>query len=284
MRASATRYAVSGRTLIDGVDFELRAGELHALLGPNGAGKSTLLKLLAGELRPQAGLVELNARPLQKWTPLETARQRAVLPQTESLRFGFTAEQVVALGRLACLRHAPRREAEIIDSALQATGVSHLRERRYPTLSAGERARVQLARVLSQVWEPQMPGTRFLLLDEPTANLDLAHQHDCMATARAFAAAGAGVLVVLHDPNLALLYADRASLMQRGRILVSGPPRATLRPEIVEEVFGIRVREVETGTAARTMLAVEPKLDANTGFSVETPPPLGYTARPREGL
>src|SRR5262249_41431454 len=121
--------------------------------------------------------------------------RRAVLPQHDSLRFAFTVEEVVALGRLPCARHAPDREAAIVKQALDAADALQLSPRIYPTLSGGERARVQFARVMAQLWEPLPDASpRFLLLDEPTASLDLAHQHACLSMARRFAAGGAGVL------------------------------------------------------------------------------------------
>jgi iron complex transport system ATP-binding protein len=260
LRARRLRYQTGGRCLVDDVDFSLQAGELHALLGPNGAGKSSLLKLLSGEWIPDSGQVELDDVPLARISALSLARKRAVLPQADSLRFGFTAEQVVELGRHPCLKHGPEREREIVLAALESTGTLSLRDRRYPSLSGGERARVQFARVMAQIWEPQDEGARYLLLDEPTANLDLAHQHDCLAIARQFAAAGVGVLAILHDPNLALLYADRVSLMHQGRVLACGTPADTLTPERMQEVFGIRVYLGSIGDPPRPMLAAEPRM------------------------
>jgi iron complex transport system ATP-binding protein len=230
------------------VSLELRPGRVHALLGPNGAGKSTLLRLLAGELAPDAGAIELNGRPLPAWTAAERARQRAVLPQAHVLGFGFTAAQVVDLGRLPCPRHGADAEARIVAAALGLAGVAHLADRRYPTLSGGERARVQLARVMAQVWEPldgPLHGTaRFLLLDEPTASLDLAHQHDCLRAVRALADRGLGVLVILHDPNLALRYADDVTLLRDGRVLASGAPADAITEETLERLYRVPVRVI----------------------------------------
>lgn len=230
-----------GRSLLHDVSLRLAPGEVHAVLGPNGAGKSTLLKVLSGELRPQSGRVELNGRALHAVPPRERARHRAVLPQLDRLRFGFKAEQVVAIGRQPCLRHTSAREHEIVLSALDAAGVRALAQRRYTTLSGGERARVQFARVLAQIWEPLPAGPRYLLLDEPTASLDLAHQHRLMTTARRFAADGVGVLAVLHDPNLALRYADRVSLLRDGRVLASGAPATVMDAEHLHRLYGIEV-------------------------------------------
>ena len=232
--------------LLDGVSLELRPGQVHALLGPNGAGKSTLLKLLAGELKPQAGTIELNSRTLTSLGARDLATQRAVLPQVHGLSFAFTAAQVVSLGRLPAPRHAPQREDMIVREALKLAGVADLADRSYPTLSGGEKARVQFARVVAQVWEAPADGApRYLLLDEPTANLDLAHQHDCLRAARALALRGLGVLVILHDPNLALRYASQVTLMREGRALASGPPAQVLTAEALEALYGVPVRLVQ---------------------------------------
>ncbi|MGQ0621569.1 MAG: heme ABC transporter ATP-binding protein [Panacagrimonas sp.] len=243
LRARGLGYFQDGRALVQGIDLELAPGEVLSVLGPNGAGKSTLLRLLSGELTPGTGQVELENRELHQWNPGDLARHRAVLPQTESLRFSFSVEQVVRLGRLPW--PAAGRESEIVAAALAAAGVRHLGPRAYPELSAGERARVQFARVLAQVWERVDDRARYLLLDEPTASLDLAHQHQVLTTTRQFAASGVGVIAVMHDPNLALLYSDRTLLLAAGRVVASGPTREVLTAERVSRVFGIEVEAID---------------------------------------
>jgi len=266
LAADQVEYAVDGRTLLDRVSLALAPGEVHAVLGRNGAGKSTLLRLLAGDLQPQNGSVSLNGRALSAWTPRARARMRAVLPQSESLRFGFTAEQVVALGRYACPQHRPDTERRIVHEALNMAGVGELALRRYPSLSGGERARVQLARVMAQIWEPlgntvtdAGGGPRYLLLDEPTASLDLAHQHGCLLQARCFAASGVGVLAVLHDPNLALRYADRVTVLEHGRVIGQGATREVLSRELLERTYGIAIELVHTAGDALPVVIAHPQ-------------------------
>jgi len=226
--------------LVDGVRLDVRPGEIHTVLGPNGAGKSTLLRLLAGDLQADTGAVVLDDRDLKLW-PLEAlARRRAVLPQQESLRFAFTAAEVVALGRLPWgdVRHEGHRR--VVRDCLDALSLTGLAEQAYPTLSGGERARVQFARVLAQLVADD-PQPRYLLLDEPTASLDLAHQYRCLQQMRRFSAAGGGVLAVLHDPNQALAYADRVTLLKCGRVVASGTAAEVLTAAQLSALYDIEL-------------------------------------------
>ncbi|EXJ16452.1 hemin ABC transporter ATP binding protein [Imhoffiella purpurea] len=230
-----------GRALIDGVSLTLNPGEVLVILGANGAGKSTLLRCLSGELRPDAGEIRLNGVPLAAWSSGDCARRRAILPQQSPLNFPFTALEVAAMGRIPHGGPGPG-DTRIAAAALAAAEAEHLAERRYTTLSGGERQRVHLARILAQLWSP-LPNDepRYLLLDEPTASLDLAHQHATLALARRWTDRNIGVLVVLHDLNLAAQYGDRIALMKQGRLLALDRPRAVLEPPLIEQAFGLPV-------------------------------------------
>ena len=237
MLAARDLHVHAGRSrLLTGVSLAVPGHAVVAVVGPNGAGKSTLVKALCGDLRPAAGEVSLNGRRLRDWAPGERARMMAVLPQESSLTFPFTVLEVVLMGRTP---HEPggRRDTDIARAALEATGMSAFEQRIYPTLSGGERQRVHLARVLAQVWEEPARGRRYLLLDEPTASLDLAFQHRTLEAVRRFAAAGAGVLAVLHDLNLAAQFADRIVVLRDGRQLASGCPHDALTPGVIEAAF-----------------------------------------------
>jgi iron complex transport system ATP-binding protein len=235
---------IGGAVLLGGVTLAVRPGEVVAVVGPNGAGKSTLLKVAAGERAPSAGRATLDGRPLAARSPEHLAIRRAVLPQQSALAFGFTAFEVAMLGRTP---HAATRDGHEAAAwrALERAGVAHLAERRYPTLSGGEQQRVHLARALAQLDGPAAPDAprapRYLLLDEPTASLDLAHQHAVLALARAHAEAGGGVLVVLHDLNLAAQYADRLAVLRGGRLLAEGRPAEVLDPGLVHAAFDVPV-------------------------------------------
>lgn len=227
--------------LLAPVTATLRPGRLACIVGPNGAGKSTLVSLLSGARRPDAGEVLLDGAPLQG-VPLEAlARRRAVMLQESAVAFDFSAAEVCGLGRYPHRLQPSRHEDRIVAEALAAASVAALASRSFATLSGGEKARVQLARALAQVWEPDPAGaSRWLLLDEPTAALDLRHQHEVLQRVRALAEEeGVGVVAVLHDVNLALRYGDDALLLAAGRDARFGTVGDVLVPERIRDVWQV---------------------------------------------
>lgn len=259
--ATAITVRRGGRALLDAASITLTPGRVTAVVGPNGAGKSTLLRVLSGELAPDAGSVSVQGRPLAAWPAAELARVRAVLPQESDLRFPFRVTEVVRLGRIP----HPGGGDTLADHAIAAAALARvdltpLADRLYPSLSGGEKQRVHLARALAQLQpapppppssfiphpsslRPPPSSPRVLLLDEPTAALDLAHQHSVLALARELALGeGVAVLAILHDLNLVLAYADDLVVLSGGRVVASGPVEATLTPELVREVFAVPAR------------------------------------------
>jgi len=253
--------AINGRTLISDIDLRLERGEVLALLGPNGAGKSTLLRAASGDLAPSAGSITLEGRPVSGYKAKELALRRAVLPQQTVLQFAFTAREVVEMGRGERSRRQTRFEdGRIIDQSMERTDTAHLQDRTYPTLSGGEQARVTLARVLSQ----EAP---ILLLDEPTAALDLSHQQMVMEIAREIAAAGGAVMTILHDINLAAAYADRIALMDKGRMVSLGEPWTALDPELLTRVFDCPIAVARHPMRNCPLVLPLPKIDAHMGLA-----------------
>lgn len=244
MAVTAQRGAV--RVLCD-VDLEMGAGELVCVVGPNGAGKSTLLSVLAGDLVPVSGEVAIDGDPLRRIAPRELALRRSVLAQRHQVAFGFTALEVVEMGR------APHRSAgaALVSATLSRLDIGHLAHRPFRSLSGGEQARVALARVLVQ-------DTPVLLLDEPTAALDLRHQELVMTIAREQADMGRTVAVVVHDLNLAAAHADRIILVADGRIGADGVPGEVLRAELLEAAYGICVTVVEHPVRRCPLVLVSP--------------------------
>jgi len=266
IEARALQVIVQTKALLEDVSLDVRAGEVVCVVGPNGAGKSTLRKVLCGDLTPARGEVWMNKRSLAEWSLIERARVRAVLPQDSTLNFPFTVLEVVLMGRAPHLNGAESvHDYKIARATLNEVEAAHLEERIYTTLSGGERQRVHLARALTQIWKPTRHAdeARYLLLDEPTSNLDLAHQHRTLHLVRRFASEGVGVFLVLHDLNLAAQYADRIAMLREGRLVALGSPWDVLTPGTIGETFKIPV-----------VLTKHPNLDCpliiptlNTGFA-----------------
>jgi len=251
LRAHGVSLRLGGHALLDQVDLAVQAGEMLVLAGPNAAGKSTLLRVLAGELHPDPGEVTCLGEKLGGWSPDALARRRAVLPQASPLSFPFRVEEVIAMGRYP---HSDRGSgsrfpAEVAREVMGAMRIGYLSHRRYTDLSGGERRRVQLARVLAQLWHGREP--RFLLLDEHTANLDLSHQHSSFQLLRRLLDRNIGILAIVHDLGLAARYADRLAVLDRGRLRQVDSPRRVLSGGLVSEVFGVQVNLVDGGAAVR---------------------------------
>jgi iron complex transport system ATP-binding protein len=223
------------QSLLREVSLELRPAEVMILLGPNGSGKTTLLRTLSGELKPTSGEVRLLGRPLAAWSLAEQAKQRAVLPQSANITFPFRCRQVVLMGRSPHLKRRDEtlHDHEVVAAYLRRVEMTAFAERIFPTLSGGEKARINLARILAQ-------ETRFLLLDEPTASLDPLHQRRVLELTRELAEQGCGVLAILHDLNLAAAFADRIGILFQGQLITLAEPEIALTEERLEAVFGLR--------------------------------------------
>lgn len=232
------------RTILSDLAFSAPAGAVTAIVGPNGSGKTTLMRALTGEL-PHGGSVRFGARRAEALKPWELAGLRGVLPQATALAFPFTVREIVRLGVESGVATAPSAEA-----ALAAVGLAGFAPRLYQELSGGEQQRVQLARVLAQVWEPVVDGAaRWLFLDEPVASLDIGHQLTVMRLARDYALRGGGVVAVMHDLNLTAMFADRVVLLHEGAVLGAGRPEDVLTDGLLSAAYGctLRVNAVPAG-------------------------------------
>lgn len=208
------------RVVLNDITLDVFAGEVLVLVGPNGAGKSTLLSALAGDIQPDSGTVLLYGRPLAQWPKRELARTRAVLTQGSRVAFAFTVRDVVDMGRHPWPAD-PKTDAELVQASIDRAGLHWFGERPMLTMSGGEQARGAFARVLAQ-------DTTVVLLDEPTAALDLKHQEQVLATARDLATSGRAVVVVVHDLSLAGSWADRVAIIDGGELVAIGKPGEVL--------------------------------------------------------
>jgi len=246
------RYTPGNRVLID-ADAVLRPGRITAVVGPNAAGKTTLVKLLLGVLTPDQGSVTIDGAPIHKLDPQTRARWISYVPQRAGVRFGFTVRQIVAMGRFAAADDAEAHTDEV----LAQLGLGDLSERAFETLSGGQQQRILLARAMAQ----SRGSGRIMLLDEPAGHLDLRHAHQTMRQLQAIAQRGLAVLVVVHDLNLALTYADDAWLMHQGRIIATGTWQEVLAPRILEPVYGICLTQIDGDAGGRPALLVQAQRD-----------------------
>ena len=249
LTATNVSLHVDNKTLLDHISLELSAGEVMVVIGPNGAGKSSLIKSLTSEV-DASGSVKIDGRDWHEIDALQRARRIAILPQASTLQFAFTVQEVVALGRFPH-NSGSEKDQEVVKQTLQACDATHLAKRFYPELSGGEKQRVQLARVMAQIWpDEDSSSSRYLLLDEPTSALDIAHEHQILRAVKTLCRHNIGVLVVLHDLNLAAQYADQVVTLHEGRLVEQGTAKQVLSKSNIERVFGCKVlvqQHPETG-------------------------------------
>jgi iron complex transport system ATP-binding protein len=230
------RYDPRGPLVVDGVSLRVPVGGLVGIIGPNGSGKTTLLRLLSGTLRPSAGRVWLDGRAMDELSRREVARRIAVVPQTTELSFEYTALEIVLMGRhphLGVFTVEGPGDVRIAMDSLAATGTADLADRYFHTLSGGEKQRVVIAAALAQ-------ATGVLLLDEPTASLDLGYQLEVASTLQRLSRDRQATLAIsTHDLNLAASICHELVLMRRGRVLAAGPTEEVLTPERVRELYDV---------------------------------------------
>jgi iron complex transport system ATP-binding protein len=237
-------YRAGGTGILHDVSLAFRPGRFNVILGPNGAGKSTLLKLATGLLKPSAGDVRYGNRSAHEIGVAELAKERAVLSQHVELAFPLSVQEVVMMGRYPHYATVPAaRDREIVDRALDLVEMAPLRRRSYPTLSGGEQQKVQLARVLAQIWnDPGATGEKYLFLDEPTSNLDVYYELHLLDVARDLLGANCTVVAILHDLNVALRYGDAFFVLERGALAQEADRAEDISGELIERVFRVRAR------------------------------------------
>lgn len=229
-------------SILRSLSLNLHPGELTVIIGPNGAGKSTFLKMVSGDFAPTTGRILFEGIPLPSWSASGLAQRRAVMPQSSQLAFPFTVLEVVRLGASvssSSLAQANQRSLEALERVDLLDKAAHS----FQVLSGGEQQRAQLARTLCQVWKPVGPqGANFLFLDEPISNLDIRHQIDLLEKAQDYVHQGGGCIAVLHDLNIAAMFADRLLVFHDGTITVDGPPSEILTNQLIAEVFDVPIK------------------------------------------
>ncbi|MEP2980643.1 MAG: heme ABC transporter ATP-binding protein [Lentilitoribacter sp.] len=245
------------KQILNDINFNVSSGTFCSIVGPNGSGKTTTLRALTGEV-PYKGSVHINDLEISKTHPADLANIRGVLPQSSQLAFPFTVYEVVKLGQLSGVNLLPDRK-NIIQLALTKVGLNDFAHRYYQELSGGEQQRVQLARVLVQVWEPVFQNkSRILFLDEPISSLDIRHQIQIMKIARQYSDDGGTVIAVLHDLNLTAAYSDQVVLLKNGIAHSQGRPKDVLNKINLENVYDCAMRV--TDNDANNQLQITPIL------------------------
>ena len=246
-------YEIEGDKLLDGVDLQADRGQLVGLIGPNGAGKSTLLRTISGIMRYRSGSVRLEGEDLRSLSPRDVAATLALVPQIAPYTYGFTSIELVLMGRyphLGRFQIEGREDERIAKDAMRLTETEQFADRTLDTLSGGERQRVFVARALAQ--QP-----RILLMDEPTANLDVLHQLKVLDLVRQLVDDGLTAVAAIHDLNMAARYCDKLVLLNSGRVLAVGSPEDVLTPETIESAFGVKsavFRDPITGALAISLI------------------------------
>ena len=239
IRLNQVSFKAGKKILLDNINLEVEKGEFLAIIGANGAGKSTLMKLLCGDNKAHTGEVWFDEHPINNLTSAGLATKRAVLSQHNTVSVSFSVEEIIMMGRYPHFEVRPKTEdIEIVKTVMVETGVRHLAGRDYSTLSGGEQQRVQLARVIAQIYDVE---GAYLFLDEPTNGLDLLYQQQILTIARQLADKGYGVVAILHDINFASRYADRVLILKEGKMLALGTPNEVINTHNVQEAFGVQM-------------------------------------------
>lgn len=237
--ASNISFRVRDRVILDDINLTIQPGQFTAVVGPNGAGKSTLLKALAYENTEFSGGIKINGTSIRSYSPKSLSLVRAVLPQSTTVPFAFSAVQIVQLGRYAH-RSTDSANRAIVAEVMELTQTTSFKNQEYSTLSGGEKQRVQMARVLAQVWEETV-YPRYILLDEPTSNMDIAQQQQMFALAKTICERNIGVMAIVHDLNQAVQFADQLYFLRDGKITAAGEARRVFTKSNIEETFCCRV-------------------------------------------
>ncbi len=231
-------YTINNKTILDNINLNIKVGQITAILGPNGAGKSTLLKCLTGTISPQRGEVMLDGKPIESYSLQSLSRRRAILSQSNPITFPFTALEIVLMGRNPYIdRNETEADLDIVCQTLKSVDAWKLKDQSYPTLSGGEQQRVQIARVLAQIWNQE---NSFLFLDEPTSSLDLKHQYQLLELIQQLCKTHhLTVVIIMHDINLAYYFTDNTIFIKNGQTLMAGATSNIVNAKNISEFYNL---------------------------------------------
>lgn len=250
--------SVGSKKILNNISLHAHAGELLVIAGPNGAGKSTLLRALSEKTKLDAGTVLVNGLDMNLQDVKELATKRAVLSQSFARGLPFQVEEIVIMGRYPYFKEHPNLEDEmIVQEVLHVLDIAHLAQRVYATLSGGEQQRVQLARVLAQIWNTEKDDSdtvKYLFLDEPVSSLDLYHQQVVLQTAVRMSQSGYCVIAVLHDLNLISQYADRVLLLNNGTVGAYGRSEDVFTKERIKQVYGLDIHIIKDPNTGQLLI------------------------------
>ena len=240
VKAERISYRIRNKVLLHPTSLEFGDGKFHVIMGANGAGKTTLLKLLAGAEKPEKGDVKLVNKSLDSYTPKELARTRAVLSQHYQVTFPISVMDIVMMGRFPYFNNNPRPvDLSICEELLERMSITDLVDRDYNTLSGGEAQKVQMCRVLAQIWEANESNNKILFLDEPVSHLDIKYQYELLDIAKQHCNKHVTVIAILHDINLALSFANRIVFIKKGKLAYDIQDVSQLTSPIIDEVFDV---------------------------------------------
>ena len=262
--AEGLRYEVDAKSLLDGVDLHVERGQFVGLIGPNGAGKTMLLRAIAGVLNYSEGIALLDGTDIKNGSPRDIARAMALVPQVAPYTQGFTALELVLMGRyphMGRFQIEGREDNLIARDAMRLTETEQFTDRTLDTLSGGERQRIFVSRALAQ--HPHV-----LLLDEPTSNLDILHQLKVISLVRKMVDDGLTAIAAIHDLQMAARYCDRLVLMKEGRIVAKGSPEEVLTPEAIQVSFGVKAAVYRDPVAGSLALSLLDPAEEQLGSSV----------------
>ena len=244
IQASSISWEINGKKILNDVSLEINHGEVVSIIGPNGAGKSSFLNVLSGDIKPTSGNITFDDVNLKEITIQERSFMRSVMSQSQQIVYDFSVKEIIEMGWLdrGIASYSEDFKDAVVNVA-QECSVSDLLDQKFNTLSGGEQRRVHFARTLIQLWRPSASkDPRYMFLDEPTANLDILHEQNLMKLVKEKAREGIGVLLILHDLNLAAKYSDKLFLFKEGSLIKSGSPEEVLERDILSYVYGLTMR------------------------------------------